>query len=218
MSIKIAPSILSADFANMERDVKRIEQAGADYIHCDVMDGVFVPNLTFGFQMIADIKKFATIPLDVHLMIEQPERYIERFAQAGSDLISIHVEATAHVQRVLKQIAGCGKMPAVVLNPATPLETIKYVLDDVDMVLLMSVNPGYGGQGFIPAVLQKIKDLKAMIAAHGKDIMIEVDGGVTFDNCRELAEAGTDIFVAGNTVFSSDDYAKAIRSLKGESV
>ncbi|MEG2203024.1 MAG: ribulose-phosphate 3-epimerase, partial [Christensenellaceae bacterium] len=128
MMIKIAPSLLSADFVNMERDVKMLEKAGADYMHCDIMDGIFVPNITFGFQMIASLKRITTVPLDVHLMIEKPERYIERFAESGSDIISIHVESTVHIQRVLKQIAGCGKIPAVVLNPATSLETIKYVL------------------------------------------------------------------------------------------
>ena len=154
-----------------------MEEAGADYLHCDVMDGVFVPNYSFGFQMIEGLKKITDIPLDVHLMITQPERYIERFAQAGSDIITVHAEATKHLQRVLKQIEQCGRKPAVVLNPATPLDMIQYVLDDVDMVLLMSVNPGYGGQGFIPVVLQKVRDLKAMIDAHGKEIDIEIDGG-----------------------------------------
>lgn len=214
--VKVSPSLLSADFCNMEQGVRLMERAKADYLHCDIMDGVFVPNISFGFQMIQRIKELTDIPLDVHLMIVEPERYIERFAQAGSDIITIHVEATNHVQRVLKQIAGCGKKPGVVLNPATPLETIKYVLDDVDMVLLMSVNPGYGGQSFIPAVMQKIKDLKKMIDATGKKIDIEVDGGVDTKNCAQLRDAGTTVFVAGNAVFSAEDPSEAVRIIRGE--
>ncbi|MEF9988955.1 MAG: ribulose-phosphate 3-epimerase [Christensenellaceae bacterium] len=215
MMIKIAPSLLSADFVNMERDVKMLEKAGADYMHCDIMDGIFVPNITFGFQMIASLKRITTVPLDVHLMIEKPERYIERFAESGSDIISIHVESTVHIQRVLKQIAGCGKIPAVVLNPATSLETIKYVLEDVEMVLLMSVNPGYGGQSFIPAILQKTADLKKMIHATGKQIEIEIDGGINFENCKTIIDAGADVLVAGNTVFSADNPALAVQKLRG---
>ncbi len=212
--IKIAPSLLAADFCNMEKGVKLMEEAGADYLHCDVMDGMFVPNYSFGFQMIEGLKKITNIPLDVHLMIAQPERYIERFAQAGSDIITVHVEATNHLQRVLKQIEQCGKKPAVVLNPATPLDTIKYVLDDIDMVLLMSVNPGYGGQGFIPVVLQKVRDLKAMLDAHGKQIDIEIDGGVNFENCPALIDAGANVIVAGSTVFHDPDPAEAVKRLR----
>lgn len=214
--VKVAPSLLSADFCNMEQGLRLMEQGKADYLHCDIMDGMFVPNISFGFQMISRIKELTEIPLDVHLMIEQPERYIERFAEAGSDIITVHVEATNHLQRVLKQIAQCGKQPGVVLNPATPLETIKYVLDDVDMVLLMSVNPGYGGQSFIPAVMQKVRDLKAMIDASGKKIDIEVDGGVDAKNCAQLCEAGATVLVAGSAVFGAEDPAKAIRIIRGE--
>lgn len=155
---KVAPSLLSADFCNMEQGVRMMECAGADYLHCDVMDGVFVPNISFGFQMISRLHDISDLPLDVHLMIVQPERYIERFAQAGADFITVHAEATDHLQRVLKQITQCGKKPGVVLNPATPLEMVRYILDDVDMILLMSVNPGYGGQSFIPAVMRKVAD------------------------------------------------------------
>ena len=175
---KVAPSLLSADFCNMEQGVRMMECAGADYLHCDVMDGVFVPNISFGFQMISRLHDISDLPLDVHLMIVQPERYIERFAQAGADFITVHAEATDHLQRVLKQITQCGKKPGVVLNPATPLEMVRYILDDVDMILLMSVNPGYGGQSFIPAVMRKVADLRAMIDASGREIDIEVDGGV----------------------------------------
>ena len=144
--IKVAPSILSADFADMKNGIKRIEESGAEYVHCDVMDGVFVPNISFGFKMIEDVRKRTKLPLDVHLMITQPERYVERFAEAGADIITIHVEAANHLQRTIAAIKACGKKAGAVLCPATPLETIKYVLDDVDMILLMSVNPGYGGQ------------------------------------------------------------------------
>ena len=212
--IKVAPSLLAADFCNMEKGVRKMEEAGADYLHCDVMDGVFVPNYSFGFQMIEGLKKITDIPLDVHLMITQPERYIERFAQAGSDIITVHAEATKHLQRVLKQIEQCGRKPAVVLNPATPLDMIQYVLDDVDMVLLMSVNPGYGGQGFIPVVLQKVRDLKAMIDAHGKEIDIEIDGGVNFENAPKLIEAGANVLVAGSRVFNDPDPALAVKRLR----
>lgn len=212
--IKVAPSLLAADFCNMEKGVRKMEEAGADYLHCDVMDGVFVPNYSFGFQMIEGLKKITDIPLDVHLMITQPERYIERFAQAGSDIITVHAEATKHLQRVLKQIEQCGRKPAVVLNPATPLDMIQYVLDDVDMVLLMSVNPGYGGQGFIPVVLQKVRDLKAMIDAHGKEIDIEIDGGVNFENAPKLIEAGANVLVAGSSVFNDPDPALAVKRLR----
>ena len=212
--IKVAPSLLAADFCNMEKGVRKMEEAGADYLHCDVMDGVFVPNYSFGFQMIEGLKKITDIPLDVHLMITQPERYIERFAQAGSDIITVHAEATKHLQRVLKQIEQCGRKPAVVLNPATPLDMIQYVLDDVNMVLLMSVNPGYGGQGFIPVVLQKVRDLKAMIVAHGKEIDIEIDGGVNFENAPKLIEAGANVLVAGSSVFNDPDPALAVKRLR----
>ena len=212
--IKVAPSLLAADFCNMEKGVRKMEEAGADYLHCDVMDGVFVPNYSFGFQMIEGLKKITDIPLDVHLMITQPERYIERFAQAGSDIITVHAEATKHLQRVLKQLEQCGRKPAVVLNPATPLDMIQYVLDDVNMVLLMSVNPGYGGQGFIPVVLQKVRDLKAMIDAHGKEIDIEIDGGVNFENAPKLIEAGANVLVAGSSVFNDPDPALAVKRLR----
>lgn len=213
---KVAPSLLSADFCNMEQGVRMMERAGADYLHCDIMDGVFVPNISFGFQMISRLNEITDIPLDVHLMIVHPERYIERFAQAGADFITVHAEATDHLQRVLKQIAQCGKKPGVVLNPATPLEMVKYVLDDVDMILLMSVNPGYGGQSFIPAIMQKVEDLRTMIDTTGKKIDIEVDGGVDMKNCTRLREAGATVLVAGSAVFGAEDPAQAVRVLRGE--
>lgn len=214
--VKIAPSLLAADFCNMEQGVRLMERAGADYLHCDVMDGVFVPNISFGFQMIKRLNEITDIPLDVHLMIVKPERYIERFAEAGADLITVHAEATDHLQRVLKQISQCGKRPGVVLNPATPIDVLKYVLDDIDMVLLMSVNPGYGGQAFIPAVMQKVADVRDLIAASGKKIEIEVDGGVDLKNCEQLREAGATVLVAGSAVFGAPDPAAMVRKLRGE--
>jgi len=213
--IKIAPSILSADFTNMGRDIKMLEECGADYIHCDVMDGMFVPNITFGPQMVKGISALTDVPLDVHLMIEAPERYIEAFAEAGADLITVHVEAAKHLQRVLAQIHGCGKKAGAVLNPATSHEVLEYVMDDVDIILLMSVNPGFGGQKFIPAVMDKLRTVRKMIEQTGRDIELEVDGGVTLDNAKQIIDAGANVLVAGNTVFSSDDPAKTIRGLRG---
>ncbi len=213
--IKVAPSLLSADFADMKSDIKVVEEAGADYLHCDVMDGMFVPNMTFGFKMIEDIRKVSALPLDVHLMIVQPERYVERFAEAGSDIITFHVEATDHIQRTLAVIRGCGKRAGVVLNPATPLDTVKYVLDDVDMILLMSVNPGYGGQKYIPAITGKITELRKMIEAHGKEIDIEIDGGVSVANAAQITAAGANVLVAGSAVFNDPDPAGVIRKLRG---
>jgi ribulose-phosphate 3-epimerase len=212
---KVAPSLLSANFADMQRDIKTVENGGADYLHCDVMDGVFVPNLTFGFKMIEDIRKITTLPLDVHLMIMQPERYVERFAEAGADIVTFHVEATVHVQRTLAAIRACGKRAGVVLNPATSLDTIKYVLDDVDIILLMSVNPGYGGQKFIPAVRGKITELRKMVMMHGGQIDIEVDGGIGISNAAEIAAAGASVLVAGNAIFNDPNPAGVIRRMKG---
>lgn len=212
--VKIAPSILSANFADMKSGLEIMEKANADYIHCDVMDGVFVPNITFGFKMIKDIDNITDIPLDVHLMIIEPERYVQRFVECGADIVTIHVEATNHIQRTLAIIKEAGAKAGVVLNPATPLETVKYILDDVDMILLMSVNPGFGGQKFIPAVLDKIKDLREIIDKSGKNIDIEVDGGVSPKNARELALAGATVLVAGNAVFAAPDPVKAVQEMR----
>lgn len=212
--IKIAPSILSADFVNMERDIKMLEKAGADYVHCDVMDGMFVPNITFGPQMIKSISNITDLPLDVHLMVQSPERYVEEFANAGADIITVHVEATTHLQRSLSVIRSLGKKAGAVLNPATSLDTLEYVLDDVDMVLLMSVNPGFGGQAFIPAVLEKTRRLKEMIDRSGKKIDIEIDGGVSPANIAEVVNAGANVVVAGSAVFGAKNPEQVIWEMK----
>lgn len=211
--IKIAPSVLSADFANMADDVRRMAEAGADYIHCDVMDGMFVPNITFGFPMVSAIRAVTDLPLDVHLMIEKPSRYIERFAQAGADIITFHVEAETHIQRTLALIHDCGCRAGIVFNPATPLGCIPYLLDDLDIVLLMSVNPGYGGQSFLPSALGKISELKNMIGT--RPIEIEVDGGVTPETAPEITRAGANVLVTGSALFSSPDPAQTMACLRG---
>lgn len=214
--IKISPSILSADFAKMGEDTVRLEKAGADLIHVDVMDGAFVPNITFGQPMVAALKKVTNVPLDVHLMIEKPERYVEEFADAGADIITVHAEATTHLQRTLQLIRGKGKKAGVVLNPATSLTALDYVYDDVDMILLMSVNPGFGGQSFIPAVMQKIRDLKKIIDEKKLSIDIEIDGGVNFKNAAAIKAAGANVLVAGSAVFGADDLQQAISKLRNE--
>ncbi len=213
--VKIAPSILSADFADVASGVELVEKAGADYIHCDIMDGIFVPNITFGFKMVEDLRKRTKLPLDAHLMIDRPERYIERFAEAGADIITVHAEATVHLQRVLQMIKLCGKKAGAVLNPATSLTALDYVMDDVDMVLLMSVNPGYGGQSFIPAVMKKIERLRAMINETGRDIELEVDGGINNETAPKVIAAGAGVLVAGNAIFNSDDPARMVCELRG---
>lgn len=212
--VKIAPSLLAGNFANMESSVRTAEDAGADYLHCDVMDGMFVPNITFGFQMVEAVSKISSVTLDVHLMIDKPERYVERFAESGAGIITFHVEATAHVQRALQMIRACGIRAGVALNPATPLNTIEYITDDLDMILLMSVNPGYGGQKMIPATLAKITALRRMLQEMGKDVPIEVDGGISAKNAQDFARAGADILVAGTAFFSAPDPAAELRKMR----
>ena len=214
--MKIAPSILSADFARLGEEVSAVSDAGADYIHVDVMDGRFVPNITIGPLVVKAVRSVTTLPLDVHLMIVEPERYIEDFAVAGADIIVVHAEACTHLHRVIQQIKACGKRAGVSLNPATPLNSLEYVLSDLDLVLLMSVNPGFGGQSFINGVLPKISQLRGMLDSIGSHAELEVDGGINRSNIRAVAEAGADVFVAGSAVFNGTNYFETISALRNE--
>lgn len=211
---RIAPSILSADFGRLKDEIQSVEAAGADWIHVDVMDGHFVPNITLGPVVVEHVKKYTQLPLDVHLMIENADRYIPDFRKAGADWISVHVEACPHLQRTLGLIRSVGAHPAVVLNPATSLYTLDYVWDDLEMVLLMTVNPGFGGQAFIPAMVEKITTLRKKAERLGKDILIEVDGGVSEKNIGSLNKAGADVFVAGSAIFGSKNYADTIAKMR----
>ncbi len=214
----IAPSLLSAEFTNFAAALEFLEQAGADMVHCDVMDGLFVPNITFGQPMIAALRKKTKLPLDVHLMVQDPGRYVAEFADAGADIITVHAEACTHLHRTLQQIREKGCKAGVALNPATPLDVLEYVMNDVDLILCMSVNPGFGGQKFIPAVLEKVRKAAKMIASTGREILLEVDGGVNEENAPELIKAGATLLVAGNAVFKNTDPAAAIRHIKGDTL
>lgn len=210
----IAPSVLSADFARLGEEVGQVVECGADIIHIDVMDGHFVPNITIGPLVVKALRKITDRPLDVHLMIENPDRYLEDFAAAGADWITVHVETGYHLHRTLARIRELGKKAGAVLNPATPLSSLKWVLAEVDLVMLMSVNPGFGGQSFIPSALEKIRQLKEMIDAHGLTVGIEVDGGIGPANIGQVAAAGANIFVAGSAVFGQPDYRQVISAMK----
>jgi ribulose-phosphate 3-epimerase len=212
--IKIAPSILSADFARLGEEVRAVAAAGADYIHVDVMDGHFVPNLTIGPLVVAALRQVTTLPLDVHLMIENPDRYIADFAKAGADIITVHQEAVPHLHRTVQLIKSLGKKAGVSLNPATPVATLDVILDELDLVLMMTVNPGFGGQAFIDSGLAKITALRREIDRRGLAVELEVDGGVKPDNIGRIAAAGAEVFVAGSAVFGTPDYAATIAELR----
>lgn len=214
--VKIAPSILSADFAKLGEEIKEVERGGADWIHVDVMDGHFVPNITIGPLVVEAIRPVTKLPLDVHLMIEEPDRYIPQFAKSGADLISVHQEACRHLHRTIHLIKDQGVKAGVVLNPATPIVTIESLLDDVDLVLLMTVNPGFGGQKFIPSVLSKLRSLRQLLEQRGlTHVELQVDGGVNPETARWCEQAGATVLVAGSAVFHQSDRAKAIAAIRG---
>lgn len=212
--VKIAPSILSADFSRLGEQVRLVEDAGVEYLHIDVMDGHFVPNITIGPLVVKALRPHSKLVFDVHLMIEHADKYVEEFVKAGADLISVHVEACPHLHRSIQNIKSLGVKAAVALNPATPLSSIEYVLDNLDMVLLMTVNPGFGGQAFIPEVLPKITALKEMIKQRGLNTEIQVDGGVNPELARKIVEAGATVLVAGSAVFGAQDVPQAVRKLR----
>ncbi len=213
--IKVAPSILSADFSCLSKEVKRVEAGGADLLHIDVMDGHFVSNITLGPPVISCLKGKTDLPFDVHLMIEEPERYIDDFIKAGADIITVHVESTVHLHRLVNYIKSQGIKSGVALNPSTPLASLEHILDDVYMILIMSVNPGFGGQKFIPGMIEKIEKLERIVQQKKLEILIEVDGGITEDNASDIIEAGADILVAGSAIYSSPNPETVIKKLKG---
>ncbi|MBW1823413.1 MAG: ribulose-phosphate 3-epimerase [Deltaproteobacteria bacterium] len=211
---KLSPSILSADFSRLKDEIQAVEEAGADYIHIDVMDGHFVPNITIGPMVVEAVKKITSLPLDVHLMISDPDKYIEDFIKSGSNLLSVHVETCPHLQRTVTYIRDKGVKPAVVLNPSTDLYTLEYTLEEVDMVLLMTVNPGFGGQKFIPGMIPKIKKLRRLIDESQLSVELEVDGGINLENIGLVSQAGADVVVSGSAVFKSADCRETVREMK----
>lgn len=210
----IAPSILSADFSRLGDEIKSVENGGADYIHLDVMDGIYVPNITFGAPVISKLRGTTKLPFDVHLMVDRPERFIDDFVDAGSDIITVHAEATIHLHRTLQQIRNAGLKAGVSLNPATPLQVLDYIMEDIDLILLMSVNPGFGGQSYINAVTEKIKKVRKIIDSSGRDIILEVDGGIKLDNSMLVLQAGADLLVVGSDIFSHGDAEKRTKLFK----
>lgn len=214
MEYRIAPSLLSADFGRLAEEAGAVEAAGADLLHLDVMDGRFVPNITIGPQVVGAVKKRATVPLDVHLMIVEPERYVDAFAEAGADIITVHAEASVHLQRTLARIRELKKKAGVSLNPSTPPSAVEWVLGDVDMILVMSVNPGFGGQSFLPSALAKIELLRTWIDRAGLPVDIEVDGGIKPENVGDAVRAGANVFVSGSGIFGASSYAEAIAEMR----
>ncbi|MCQ4874986.1 MULTISPECIES: ribulose-phosphate 3-epimerase [Odoribacteraceae] len=214
MSIIVSPSLLSADFLHLSKDIEMVNQSQADWFHLDIMDGVFVPNISYGLPVVSQIKKMATKPLDVHLMIVQPERYVEAFHKAGADILTVHYEACTHLHRTIQQIKAAGMKAGVSLNPHTPVMLLEDVIRDIDVVLLMSVNPGFGGQSFIEQTINKVIKLKKLITDSNANTLIEIDGGVNFETGKRLVEAGADALVAGSFVFNSPDPAENIKGLK----
>lgn len=212
--MKLAPSILSADFGKLYDDVKKVEEAGADLLHIDIMDGHFVPNISIGPLVVESLRNRSNLIFDVHLMIENPDNYIPQFVKAGADIISVHVEACRHLHRTIQNIRSLGASPGVVLNPATPLETIEYIIEDVDLILLMSVNPGFGGQKFIENTLSKIEKLRRIIENKNLNIDIEVDGGINLNNVKKVLDAGANVIVAGSAIFESNDVRETIENFK----
>jgi len=214
MDYYIAPSLLSADFGRLAGEIQAVEKAGADLLHVDVMDGRFVPNITIGPPVVAAIKRCATLPLDVHLMIVEPEKYLEAFAEAGADVITVHAEATPHLQRAVARIRELGKKAGVALNPSTSLSAVEWILSDVDMVLLMTVNPGFGGQAYLPAMTGKIELLRSQLSRTSLPVDIQVDGGIKADNVGEVVRAGANVIVSGSGIFGTKDYARTIARMK----
>lgn len=212
--VRVSPSILSADFGSLKEEILKLGKGGADYIHLDVMDGIYVPNITFGPPVIKKLRNITDVPFDVHLMIDKPERYIKEFVDAGADIITVHEEATTHLHRTIEEIKSYGLKVGVALNPATPLENIEYVLDYVDMVLIMTVNPGFGGQEFISSMERKIKKMRSIIDNRKLDMLIEVDGGIKLNNAKKIIDYGVDIIVVGSGIFEAEDIAERTKIFK----
>jgi ribulose-phosphate 3-epimerase len=212
--IKIAPSLLSADFSTIAEQIGRVERAGADYLHLDVMDGRFVPNITWGPKIIGDLRGLSPLTFDAHLMIVEPERYLEQFREAGADIITVHQEACVHLQRTLAHIRSLGAKAGVALNPSTPVDSLQDVIGDLDLILVMSVNPGFGGQSFLPVALRKLREARSLIAAENPSCDLEVDGGIGRENIREVVDAGANVIVMGSSIFGADDPGAELRALR----